>query len=218
MPQAKISWQWMFPLAIGAILTGPAQANQLKPLTEQGVVPFRSLSNLIRINQNASLGLIVYSGTVVDKQSGNPLQGVKIRKKGNDIVVALSDSLGRFKLELPEAVSVIPYTFEHNGYAIAEMHLKSDMEVKLTKMQSIVLGGISVISLNKEPLYVVYVGDKSCTVDAAKFREISPDWIDKVDILKDAKATALYGSKAANGVIMIGIKKAYAKKIDFSKK
>ncbi|EOR95243.1 hypothetical protein ADIARSV_1731 [Arcticibacter svalbardensis MN12-7] len=48
--------------------------------------------------------------------------------------------------------------------------------------------------------------------------EISPDWIEKIEVLKEAKATALYGSKAANGVLLIEIKKAYASKIDFSQK
>ncbi|MEH3112555.1 MAG: hypothetical protein PGN18_04360 [Pedobacter terrae] len=36
-------------------------------------------------------------------------------------------------------------------------------------------------------------------------------------ILKDARATALYGSKGANGVILIEIKKAFRKKVKFSK-
>jgi TonB-linked SusC/RagA family outer membrane protein len=37
--------------------------------------------------------------------------------------------------------------------------------------------------------------------------EINPDDIDQIDILKDASATAVYGSKAASGVILINTKK-----------
>lgn len=35
---------------------------------------------------------------------------------------------------------------------------------------------------------------------------INPDDIDKIDVLKDASATAIYGPRASNGVIVITIK------------
>lgn len=54
-------------------------------------------------------------------------------------------------------------------------------------------------------------------VEASKIGQLSPVWIEKIEILKDAKDTAVYGAKGANGVILIEIKKAYWKKIRFSK-
>ena len=36
---------------------------------------------------------------------------------------------------------------------------------------------------------------------------ISPNDIEKVDVLKDAAATSIYGSRAANGVILITTRK-----------
>lgn len=36
---------------------------------------------------------------------------------------------------------------------------------------------------------------------------LNPQDIDRIDVLKDAAATALYGTKAANGVIVINHKK-----------
>ncbi len=36
---------------------------------------------------------------------------------------------------------------------------------------------------------------------------VAPDDIESIDVLRDASATAIYGSKAANGVIMITTKK-----------
>ncbi len=38
--------------------------------------------------------------------------------------------------------------------------------------------------------------------------EINPDDIEQIDVLKDASAAAVYGSKAASGVILIATKKA----------
>ena len=42
--------------------------------------------------------------------------------------------------------------------------------------------------------------------------DINPDDIESMSVLKGAAATALYGSRAANGVIMITTKKGQARK------
>lgn len=72
--------------------------------------------------------------------------------------------------------------------------------------------GISSISGGTEPLYIVDgVAINSVPVaahytDANPLADINPGDILSIDILKDAAATALYGSRAANGVIMITTK------------
>ncbi|MBX2926767.1 MAG: SusC/RagA family TonB-linked outer membrane protein [Saprospiraceae bacterium] len=62
--------------------------------------------------------------------------------------------------------------------------------------------GFGSINATQEPLYVVdgvpYVGNTS---------NINPDDVESISILKDASATALYGSRAANGVVMITTKR-----------
>lgn len=62
--------------------------------------------------------------------------------------------------------------------------------------------GFGSINATQEPLYVVdgvpYVGATS---------NINPDDVESISILKDASATALYGSRAANGVVMITTKR-----------
>lgn len=42
---------------------------------------------------------------------------------------------------------------------------------------------------------------------------LNPNDIESITVLKDASATAIYGSKAANGVIVITTKKATAGKL-----
>ena len=61
--------------------------------------------------------------------------------------------------------------------------------------------GISSISFASDPLYVV---DGFPTGDLAT---IDTRDIESVDVLKDASAAAIYGSRATNGVIMITTKK-----------
>lgn len=64
-----------------------------------------------------------------------------------------------------------------------------------------VRGSRSINGLN-EPLYVV---DGIPFVDAIS--QISPNDIEQIEVLKDASATAIYGNRGANGVILITTKK-----------
>jgi len=67
---------------------------------------------------------------------------------------------------------------------------------------SIRVRGFGSINATSEPLFVVdgvpYVGGTS---------NINPDDVESTTVLKDAAATALFGSRAANGVVMITTKK-----------
>ena len=55
---------------------------------------------------------------------------------------------------------------------------------------------------NNEPLYVL--DDKIITDE--KFRQINSNNIEKIEVLKGAAATALYGSKGKNGAVIITLK------------
>jgi TonB-linked SusC/RagA family outer membrane protein len=70
-----------------------------------------------------------------------------------------------------------------------------------------VRGGNSIKSTN-EPLYVVDGFPSSTGMD------INPNDIEDIQILKDASATAIYGARGANGVIMITTKRGRAGKTD----
>lgn len=67
---------------------------------------------------------------------------------------------------------------------------------------SVRIRGFSSINTTNEPLYIVdgsvYLGNLS---------NISSDDIESINILKDAASTSLYGSSAANGIVMITTKK-----------
>jgi TonB-linked SusC/RagA family outer membrane protein len=73
--------------------------------------------------------------------------------------------------------------------------------------------GTNSISLSSYPLVVVdgvptYTGDYSGTNAAGNaLASINVNDIESIDILKDAAATAIYGSSAANGVVIITTKK-----------
>ena len=79
---------------------------------------------------------------------------------------------------------------------------------------SVIIRGVSSINGNNQPLYVVDgVPLAQTTVSAQEHQNavggissINPNDIEEMTILKGAAATALYGSRAANGVIMITTK------------
>ena len=61
------------------------------------------------------------------------------------------------------------------------------------------LRGVSSIGGNTEPLFII----DGAPVDEDNFRSLNPQDIQSIDVLKDAGATAIYGNRGANGVIVI---------------
>ncbi|MFT5678470.1 MAG: TonB-linked SusC/RagA family outer membrane protein, partial [Patiriisocius sp.] len=62
--------------------------------------------------------------------------------------------------------------------------------------------GISSINGDTEPLFII----DGAPVDQDNFRSLNPNEIASVSVLKDAGATAIYGNRGANGVIIIKTK------------
>lgn len=83
--------------------------------------------------------------------------------------------------------------------------------------------GINSITSGKDPLYIIDGVPFSSTPlnsfngalvgandNLSPFNSINPTDIESIDVLKDADATAIYGSRAANGVVLITTKKGKA--------
>lgn len=79
-----------------------------------------------------------------------------------------------------------------------------------TRRASVVMRGVSTLNSAQGPFYVV---DGVPGVDISI---VSPDDIATIDVLKDAAATAIYGNRAANGVIMVTTKKGSKEKTQIS--
>lgn len=68
---------------------------------------------------------------------------------------------------------------------------------------SIRLRGVSSLNLSNAPLYIL----DGVPVSSDVFSSMNPQDIENISILKDASSTAIYGSRAANGVIVVTTKK-----------
>ena len=76
---------------------------------------------------------------------------------------------------------------------------------------SVRVRGTNSITANSEPLYVIdgipaAQGSRSSDPTFNPLNSIDPTDIESIDILKDASATAIYGARGANGVVMVTTK------------
>ncbi|QQV04357.1 MULTISPECIES: VWA domain-containing protein [Chryseobacterium] len=69
---------------------------------------------------------------------------------------------------------------------------------------TILIRGAASIKEGSEPLYII----NGEIASGEKFKKLKPENIKEVSVVKDAAATSVYGSRAANGVIVISTKDA----------
>lgn len=88
-----------------------------------------------------------------------------------------------------------------SGYSDIYEYLKGRVPGLVVNGTSITIRGVNSIMGSNEPLILV---DGMETDDIS---HIQPDMVERVDVLKDASTTALYGARGANGVILIVTRK-----------
>jgi TonB-linked SusC/RagA family outer membrane protein len=75
---------------------------------------------------------------------------------------------------------------------------------------SVRIRGTNSISGTSEPLYIVdgiQISNSGGITEASPLSTINPNDIESVEVLKDASASAIYGARAANGVVLITTKR-----------
>lgn len=76
---------------------------------------------------------------------------------------------------------------------------------------NVLIRGINSVTLSSQPLYVV----DGVPLYNTSLYHINPDDVEQLDVLKDASATAIYGARAANGVVIITTKSGKKGKTTF---
>lgn len=118
-------------------------------------------------------------GTVKRKDLTSAISSIQAKDIENIPVTSLSQAIGG----------------KIAGVQVVQSQGSPDAEISIR-----VRGGISITQSN-EPLYVI---DGFPTPDG--MRMLDPSDIESIDVLKDASATAIYGSQGANGVVLITTK------------
>jgi len=206
----------LFTFALLGAAIGPSHAQSPKPVVHDINKSTEPLSP-----NNSTIVLVspinLFSGTVIDSATSKPIAGVKLRQVGFQNVLAVTDLAGKFELNAINVNTKVAYGFELNGVLVASHFLQDKMTVKIARPKTIWLGGVVAGSSPRKPIYIVYSGNKNCELNATTFALLSPDWVEKIDVMEASKAIATYGKKATNGVVLIGIKKAFANRFHFSK-
>jgi TonB-linked SusC/RagA family outer membrane protein len=70
-------------------------------------------------------------------------------------------------------------------------------------MNRIIIRGMSTIQGSTDPLFIV----DGVAMDASAFNYMNPNDIERIEVLKDASSAAIYGARAANGVVMVTTKR-----------
>jgi TonB-linked SusC/RagA family outer membrane protein len=98
----------------------------------------------------------------------------------------------------------------------AGVQIQSDQGAKPGAAPTIRVRGVSSLgssATSNDPLFVV---DGYPLENSAAFNLINPNDIESLEVLKDAASAAIYGSRAANGVIIVTTKRGKAGKTVFS--
>jgi TonB-linked SusC/RagA family outer membrane protein len=95
----------------------------------------------------------------------------------------------------------------------AGVQVQSNQGAKPGEAPVIRIRGVGSLSSSTEPLYVV---DGYPLQTSAAFAIINPSDIESIHVLKDAAASAIYGSRAANGVVIVTTKKGRKGKTAFT--
>ncbi|MBX2894683.1 MAG: TonB-dependent receptor [Cyclobacteriaceae bacterium] len=85
--------------------------------------------------------------------------------------------------------------------------------------QNVIIRGIGSLRSGTQPLYVVdglLLDNSSNGFDINPLNFLNPSDIESIDVLKDASAAAVYGSRASNGVVVITTKKGKAGKTEMN--
>lgn len=83
---------------------------------------------------------------------------------------------------------------------------------RLGELGEILIRGSRSLTAENDPLYVI----DGIPMSAGSIADVNPNDIESLEILKDASATAIYGSRAANGVILVTTKKGKVGKISIN--
>lgn len=172
----------------------------------------QSADNSIPANSNQERTV---KGKITDDQ-GNPLKNATIVVSGTNIGT-VSDASGNFELKMTgNSLLVVSYI----GYGTRRVQPDFSKEM-LIQTDRIVVGinpdGTTSIAGSPDdfinpPLYVV----DGKEMNESEMKNINPDQIDEISVIKNKKSTAKYGEKGKNGVVLIKLKKSPA--VEFTAK
>ena len=151
----------------------------------------------VAVNNRKSINIVMKT----DEQTLDEVVVVGVSMKKSDLTGAVSNVSNKTLQERP--VTNITQALQGNASGVFVSNAaRPDQDA------SIRIRGVNTISSSTDPIYVV----DGVVMDNFKggFSSINLNDVASIEILKDASSTALYGSRARNGVVLITTKKGKA--------
>jgi TonB-linked SusC/RagA family outer membrane protein len=180
----------------------------------------------IKVPDNSSVLVFSYVGFLTQEVPVGSSTNLKVTlledaKTLNDVVVVGYGTQSRATVTAAitkvEGKNISNQPVSTPGEALAGLaagvQVQSDQGSKPGAAPTIRVRGVSSLSSSNDPLYVV---DGYPLETASNFNLINPGDIESLEVLKDAASAAIYGSRAANGVVIVTTKRGKAGKTVFS--
>jgi TonB-linked SusC/RagA family outer membrane protein len=182
------------------VITDSEGKYTLSGIPENGVLQFSFVgmkTQEIKVGAQATINVVLAEETVGIEEVVAIGYGTA---KKSDLTGAISQvKADNLKIFSPSNVSDLLRTSTAGLYAGYSATAKGNTSLLIRGETTLTAGSSPLIVLDG----VIYSGDLS---------DINPDDIDRMDIMKDASSAAVYGSKAASGVIAITTKKGTGEK------
>ncbi|MCX8531248.1 vWA domain-containing protein [Chryseobacterium luquanense] len=191
----------------------------IKPLKINSVVPYVAVDSGYKVKNIEDVVVLGYSKNKIrEKSSSTTLNAQKLENRpnsgflnslqGNAHGLAINSSSGSPSSGRIDYNNVRNEFKQNNNISQALIGTVSGLQIAPNpgipgSSKQIAIRGISSLNASNQPLYVVNGVPQSGDV----FKKIDPNSIRSIEILKDASATAMYGSRGGNGVIVIKTKK-----------
>ncbi|TBV26587.1 energy transducer TonB [Meridianimaribacter sp. CL38] len=153
------------------------------------------------------------SGTITSSSDGLPLPGVSVIEQGTTNGTQ-TDFDGNYTLRVTGESNTIEYSYVGMQSEVLPIHsstINVSMQEDVAQLNEVVVVGYgstrirgnNSVKKEKDPLYII----DGVPMDAKDFKQLDQNSISNISVLKDASATSIYGSRSANGVVLVTTKR-----------
>ena len=195
------------------VLIVSAIGYQTKRIAVKGKNYFE-ISLLVAVNEMDETLVIAYGTTTRKLNTGNivKLSGEEIEKQPvNNVLAAMEGRVPGLVITQTSGVPGSSFKVELRGQSVLDINLSRNEPLIVIDGVPFEAGNIPVNQITSAANNPVSISQGGLS----PLNTISPSNIESIEVLKDAEATAIYGSRGANGVVLITTKKGKPGKTSF---
>lgn len=166
--------------------------------TLEEVINRRNVINISLESETGTLDEVVVVG--YGTQAKRDITGAISSVKGSDLVMSTSPDIGHLLKGKAAGLMVIENSAQPGGGL--NIQIRGAGSINASNAPLVVVDGFPIADVEQ-----IENGGRYKSGSQSILNSFNPNDIESIEVLKDASATAIYGSRAANGVILITTKK-----------